>query len=326
LLLLLLLARVLPRVTRDDSRPLLAPWYRAVGDGDRLLLEYAQSVLVLEGGAVRTLLPALLPLLDGTRTLDELAARLGPAVRPAIEAAVDLLRERGVVVDGPDAPPDLREASRAAAAAYGLAPATAAERLRSAAVGVVGRGGPRLDLVRLLGAAGIRDLRALRWGSRRRVDLAILVPAGDELDQVSAWNRGALATGSPFLLLRPWDGRTAAVGPLVLPGQTCCYECLLVRRAANSAYAAELAEVEAAPLAAPSDPAVEAVAAAAAAQLAVRWLVGADRTAPGVLYAIETQPALRLGEHAVLRVPRCPACSVSERAAPPLPWHVAAAA
>jgi hypothetical protein len=58
----------------------------------------------------------------------------------------------------------------------------------------------------------------------------------------------------------------------------------------------------------------------------LRWLVGADRTAPGVLYAIETQPALRLGEHAVLRVPRCPACSVSGRAAPPLPWHAAAAA
>jgi bacteriocin biosynthesis cyclodehydratase domain-containing protein len=166
----------------------------------------------------------------------------------------------------------------------------------------------------------------MRWSSRRRVDLAVVVPAADELDRLSAWNRAALATGSPFLLLRPWDGRMAAVGPLVLPGQTCCYECLLLRRSANSAYAAELAEVEAAPLGAPPDPALDAVAAAVAAHLAVRWLVGADRTAPGVLYAIETQPAFRVGEHAVLRVPRCPACSVAERAAPPLPWHAVAAA
>jgi bacteriocin biosynthesis cyclodehydratase domain-containing protein len=313
-------------VTADGTRPLLAPWYRAVGHGDRLVLEYAQSAVVLEGGAVRTLLPALLPLLDGTRTLDELAARLGPAVRPAIDAAVDLLRERGVVVDGPDAPAELREAGRAAAAAYRLAPATAADRLRNATVGVVGGGGVRLDLVRLLGATGLRNLTALRWSSRRRVDLAILVPAADELDRLSAWNRAALATGSPFLLLRPWDGRMASVGPLVLPGQTCCYECLLLRRAANAAYGDDLAEVEATPLAAAPDPALEAIAAAVAAHLAVGWLVGGDRTVPGVLYAIETMPALRLREHSVLRVPRCPACSVAERAAPPLPWHAAVAA
>jgi bacteriocin biosynthesis cyclodehydratase domain-containing protein len=312
-------------VTPDGSRPLLAPWYRAVGDGDRLLLEYAQSVVLLEGGAVRTLLPALLPLLDGTRTLDELAARLGPAVRPAIDAAVELLRQRGLVVDGPDAAGDLREAGRAVAAAYGITPAAAAERLRSAAVGVAGSGGARLDLVRLLGGSGLRKLVRLRWSSRRRVELAILVPAADELDRLPAWNRAALATGSPFLLVRPWDGRMAAVGPLVLPGQTCCYDCVLLRRAANSAYGDDLAEIEATPLAA-ADRALEAMTAALAAHLAVRWLVGGDRAVPGVLHTIEAQPALRLGEHLVLRVPRCPACSVAERAAPPLPWHAAVAA
>ena len=317
---------MLPGVTADGTRPLLAPWYRAVGDGERLLLEYAQSVVVLEGGAVRTLLPALLPLLDGTRTVDELAARLGLAVRPAIDAAVDLLRERGVVVDGPDAPAELRDAARAAAAAYGLGPAIAADRLRSTTVGVAGHGGVRLDLVRLLAASGFRQITALRWSGRRRVDLAILVPAADELDRLSAWNRAALDSGSPFLLLRPWDGRLAAVGPLVLPHQTCCYECLLLRRAANSPYGDDLADVEAAPLAAAPDRSLEAIAAAVAAHVASRWLVGADRTVPGVLYALETQPALRLGEHPVLRVPRCPACSVAERAAPPLPWHAAVAA
>jgi len=326
LLLLLLLARVLPRVTTDGTRPLLAPWFRALGDGERLLLEYAQSVVVLQGGAVRTLLPALLPLLDGTRTVDDLAARLGPAVRPAIEAAVDLLTDRGVVVDGPDAPADLREAGRAAAGAFGLTPTTATERLRRATVGVVGSGRVRLELVRLLWAAGIRGLRSLRWSSRRGVDLALVVPGGDELDRLPAWNRAAVATGVPFLLLRPWDGRMVAVGPLVLPGQTCCYECLLLRRAANSPYGDDLAELEATPLAASPDRALEAIAAAVAAHLAVRWLVGEDRTVPGVLYAVETQPALRLGEHPVLRVPRCPACSIAERAAPPLPWHTAVAA
>ena len=104
-------------MTAVPALPLLAPWYRVVGDGERLLLEYAQSVVVLEGAAVQSLLPALLPLLDGTRSVDDLAARLGPPARPAIEAAVELLAEHGVVVAGPDAPPDLRDAARAAAAA-----------------------------------------------------------------------------------------------------------------------------------------------------------------------------------------------------------------
>jgi bacteriocin biosynthesis cyclodehydratase domain-containing protein len=297
-----------------------------VGDGDRLLLEYAQSLVVLEGAAVRTLLPVLLPLLDGTRSVDDLAARLGPAAKPAIEAALELLGDYGVVIDGPDAPSSIRDAARAIAAAHRLAPAAAADRLRGITVSLAGSGAARLDVARLLAAAGIGSVRRLPWSGRGRTDLALVVPATDELDRLPAWNRTALASKTPFLVVRPWDGRMAAVGPLVLPGQTCCYECLLLRRGANSGFGADLPDVEATPLAVAPDPAVTALAAAVAAHVAVRWAIGGDRSVPGVLYTVEPSPALRLGEHAVLRVPRCPACSVAERAAPPLPWHAAVAA
>jgi bacteriocin biosynthesis cyclodehydratase domain-containing protein len=324
--LLLQLDRVLPRVTAIPALPLLAPWYRVVGSGERLLLDYAQSLVVLEGAAVRALMPSLLPLLDGRHGVDELAARLGPPSRPAIEAALRLLAEHGVVVDGPDAPADVRDGARSAAAAFGISPSAAADSLRSAALGVVGSGEIRADLLRLLGAVGFRNLRRLRWRGRGRVDLAILAPAADELDRLPPWNRAALERGAPFLLLRPWDGHAATVGPLVLPGQTCCYECVLLRRSANSGLGADLMELESAPLAAPPDPALAAFTAALAAHLSVRWLVGGDRTVPGTLYALETRPSPRLLEHTVLRVPRCPACSVASHAAPPLPWHTAAAA
>jgi bacteriocin biosynthesis cyclodehydratase domain-containing protein len=290
-----------------------------------LLLEYAQSLVVLEGEAVRALLPALLPLLDGTRGVDQLTARLGSAARPAIDAALELLAARGLVVEGPDAPPDIRDAARAVASAYRLDLTLAAERLRRAGVGFVGSGAAGADVARLLAAAGLRNLRRVGWRGRGRVDLAVVVPAADEFDRLPAWNRAALASGAPYLVLRPWDGRMACVGPLVLPRQTCCYECMLLRRAANSGYAAEFADVEAAPLAAAPDATVAAMTAALAAHLVVRWLIGDDRTVPGVLYTVEAQPAVRLDAHAVLRVPRCPSCSVAERAAPPLPWHAAAA-
>jgi bacteriocin biosynthesis cyclodehydratase domain-containing protein len=312
-------------VTAIPRLPLLAPWYRAVGHGERLLLEHAQSLVVLEGAAVRTLLPALLPLLDGTHDVDQLADRLGPAARPAIDAALELLTARGVVVDGPDAPAERRKQARAAAAAYGLSPTAAAGRLEAARVGVVGGGEASLELARLLHGAGIGGVRRLGWRGRGPVDLAVVAPAPDELDRLPAWNGAALRRQTRWLLVRPFDGRCAAVGPLAVPGQTCCYECLLLRRGACSGYASDLPEVEAAPLAAAADPGVDGFAAALAVHLAVRWIVGADRALAGCLYTLELFPALRLRTQWVLRVPRCPACSTAERQAPPLPWHAAAA-
>jgi bacteriocin biosynthesis cyclodehydratase domain-containing protein len=312
-------------VTARPRRPLLAPWFRVVGDGERLLLEHAQSLVVLEGAAVRTLLPALIPLLDGTRTIDELAQTVGPAVRPAIECALDVLSARGVVVEGPDAPLRSRPGARAAAALFGIGLADASARLGSASVGLVGRSDVAVDVARLLAGAGLAAVRRLGWGGRGRADLTVVAPAPDELDRLPAWNRHALSAEVRWLYVRPFDGRCSAIGPLFVPGQTCCYECLLLRRGANSGFAADHADVEATPIAAHADAGITALAAAVAAHLALRWLVGRDRAAAGAVRTIELVPGLRLVEHAVLRVPRCPACSGLARLAAPLPWHPAAA-
>jgi bacteriocin biosynthesis cyclodehydratase domain-containing protein len=312
------------------ERPLLAPWYRLVGDGDRLLLEHGQSVVVLEGGAVRVLLPALLPILDGTRTLADLSARLGIAARPAIELALELLAAHGLLVEGPDAPRELRTAAHAVAAPYGMAPAVAAGRLAGATVAVVGASPAGVEIARLLHSAGIGDVRRLPWrgnGAVRNgaVDLAVVAPAADEGDALPGWNRLALDRKIRWLAVRPYDGRLASVGPLVVPGESCCHECLLLRRGANLEYGGDLADIEAAPVAASADAGIDAFAIALAAHLVVRWVGGRDTTVPGVLHAIETHPAFSLSEHHVLRVPRCGACSVAEQLAPRLPWHVAAA-
>src|SRR3954453_15508063 len=101
------------------SRPLLAPWYRLGGDGDRLLLGHAQVVSVLGGAAVSTLLPQLLPRLDGTRTVDDLVDRLGGAARPPIEGALPKLAAHGLLTDGPPASGPARRSAHALAAAHG---------------------------------------------------------------------------------------------------------------------------------------------------------------------------------------------------------------
>jgi bacteriocin biosynthesis cyclodehydratase domain-containing protein len=306
-------------------RPLLAPWYRLVGDGERLLCEYAQSLVVLEGAAVRTLLPALLPLLDGTRTVDEIEQRLGSAARPAIDGALELMTAKGLVVAGPRPAAD-RRAVEAAAAAYRLPLDVAASRLREATAAVVGQARVSLDVVRLLSEAGVTQIRRLGWHGRGDAALAIVLPEADELDRLPAWDVSALRRGLPFLVVRPWDGRFASVGPLIVPGQTACYECVQLRRGAASGYAADFADVECAPVAVQATAEIEAIVAALAVHVGLRWLAGADKTIPGVLFTIEAMPALAIGRHHVLRVPRCAACSAASAVAPPLPWHQAAAA
>jgi bacteriocin biosynthesis cyclodehydratase domain-containing protein len=113
------------------------------------------------------------------------------------------------------------------------------------------------------------------------------------------------------------------VGPIVVPGESCCYECVLLRRASNVDYGDDLADIEATPSAADADPGLVALATALVAHLVFRWVVGADTTLPGVLFAVDARPAPTVTQHAVLRVPRCPTCSPVNHRAPRLPWHEA---
>jgi bacteriocin biosynthesis cyclodehydratase domain-containing protein len=313
-------------VTTVPERPLLAPWYRLVGDGDRLLLEHGQVVVVLEGAAVTAFLPHLLPLLDGTRTVEDLAARLGDAARPAVELALETLAEHGVLAAGPDAPADTRATAHAFAAAFDVLPRVAGERIAEARVGMVGSGPAAAEVARLLRLAGIHHVRRVSWRRVREADLCVVAPAPDEVDGLQPWNRLALERGVAWFPVRPWDGRCAFVGPLVIPSESCCYECVLLRRAANVDYRDDLADLDAAPAAATADAGLQSLVASVAAHVALRWLVGRDITLPGVVQAVELAPTLALSSHHVLRVPRCPACSPAERAAPPLPWHEAEAA
>ena len=52
--------------------PYLPPWYRVVSGEGKVVLEFGQRIVNLEGRAAERLLPALLPLLDGTRAVDEI--------------------------------------------------------------------------------------------------------------------------------------------------------------------------------------------------------------------------------------------------------------
>jgi bacteriocin biosynthesis cyclodehydratase domain-containing protein len=118
----------------------------------------------------------------------------------------------------------------------------------------------------------------------------------------------------------PFDGQIAAVGPLVVPGETCCFECYLLRRASNSGYFVEHRALQRTPARFPVSPVVVAMTAGVTALVALRWVVERDAALPGILFAFELGGAPTLTAHHVYRVPRCPACSTIARAAPVLPW------
>jgi bacteriocin biosynthesis cyclodehydratase domain-containing protein len=302
---------------------LLAPWYRLVEDGDRLLLEHGRSVVVLEGRAVRVFLPALLPLLDGKRTVDEVVARLGEAARPAVALALDLLGANGLLAEGPAPEPGAPPSAAALAAFYGLAPTVAVDRLRSASIGVVGGAAAGGAIARLLQEAGVGAVVRGGWEDAGEVDLAIVAPSASEAPAVASWNRLALERGTRWLGVRPFDGLVTTVGPLIVPGESACYECLLHRLAAHVDYGRDLVRIESSTSAAGDLTPLHAIAAGVAAQLALGWVVGLDSTLPGSLHVLELRPVLSLASHPILRVPRCPACSTAERLARPLPWHEA---
>lgn len=305
--------------------PLLAPWCRLVEDGDRLLLDHARSVVVLEGGAVRTLLPELLPLLDGSRTRAELAVALGPAARPAVEQALELLAANGVLVEGGGGR-GAAPAALAVAAGYRLGPAEASRRLREARIALVGESRVGRTAARLLRRCGIGLVEKLGWDSEAPLDLAVVAPSPSEAARLESWNLGALDRGLRWLSIRTFDGATTTVGPLVVPGESPCHACLLLRLGAHLEHASDFARIERAPTAVEAGEPLEAIAAGVAAQLVLSWIGGNDTRLPGLVHVLESGPPLAVSAHPLLRVPRCPACSPAERRAPRVPWHEAAAA
>jgi bacteriocin biosynthesis cyclodehydratase domain-containing protein len=184
---------------------------------------------------------------------------------------------------------------------------------------VIGGGPAAIEILSLLRRCGVRVRREDSISSG--ADLAVCAPAPAQLPALGDWNEQALASGLPWLQVLPFDGHYASVGPLYVPGETCCSECFRLRRLANLVAGDELTLLEAAPAAYPASPTLEALVAGIAATLALRWLILRDPQVPSAFYAVEPGPVLGLSLHHVHRVPRCPACSGLAEISDPLPWY-----
>lgn len=303
------------------ERPLLKPWYRLVRHEERVLLEHGRTVVVFEGGAAREFLPALLPLLDGTRTLDELCELMGRRTTPAVENALAVLAERGLLTVGPrqSGDPDRRRVAESLAAESvrdeGID--EIAGRLETATVSLLGDGLALEGLARLLQRSAVGAVRCAP-PAVPAAGLVVVGPGGDPL----GWNRLALEHGGDWLPFGALDGGVVTIGPLIVPHESACFECFVLRRESTSGCAEELALLRGSRAPAPR-PTLLAVATALTAELVVRWLGTRDPSLPGALFTVRSLDGVSVDTHRVLRVPRCPACSRVAGVAQPSPWHEA---
>ena len=265
-----------------SSRPLLAPWWRAVEDSDRLLFEHAGQVVELNGRAVGALLPTLVPLLDGTHT------RAGDRRDPRRGG-------RGTDREGPHAARRARPARRRSGGCGSRrrrvlcravcscdAGAAASMRWRARASRSSDRR-PQEPRLRACWRPLVsrRGSWALWTDPASDGDLIVAAPAAEEAEQLGSLNERRLRDATPWLALLPTDGRFAAVGPLFVPGQTACHACYLLRRGATSGYEQDFALLERRPVRAPMPAATSTIAAGLAALICLRWLGARDPDAAG---------------------------------------------
>lgn len=241
----------------------------------------------------------LAPLLDGTRTADELVAALAGEVDGAqVYYALILLEKNGHLCESA---PTIPRAPAAFWEGLGVS-ATAAQAALTT----------RPIQLQTLGGVDEAPLRAALTG------LGIgLVTEGGALDLVLTddyqhpdlldLNAQRLADRRPWLLVRP-TGHEVWIGPLYRPGETGCHRCLVKRLARNrvvDGFAARHGGPV--PTALAALPASQRIAAELAALEVAKLLVGAPATLAGEVLSLDTYTwAART--HRLQRDPHCAAC------------------
>jgi bacteriocin biosynthesis cyclodehydratase domain-containing protein len=309
--------------TAIPEKPALAPWFRILPGEDRLLLEHGGTVVAYDGKAAGVLLPSLLPLLDGTRDVETIVDVLGQAIAPATLNALELLNERGALLEGPQ--PSAAEGPVCEAAVFTGAlghatPAVAHARLSGSRVAVWGSGPVSSEVARTLQGTGLR-IRQTGEGDvpTEAAELLVAAPAPREVAELERINDVRLEREAPWLQVLPNDGHVVAIGPLFVPGTSGCHTCYRLRRGACSGFEDDFDLIASASSNAGSPLPATAVAAGIAGLLALRWLATGDPTIPGRFYALETGVVVGVSYHRLLRVPRCPTCGAGNTPVPS-PW------
>ena len=267
-------------------------------DSDTVVVLDEQDCAVLTGSTYTQ----ISPLLDGTRTLDDLLReRASKTTLPEILYALTVLSGKGYLVEGGNGMP------RHMAALWNslhVDTVTAGQRLQGATVSVHSLGGvAEAQLTESLRAAGIEVAET---------GVFDIVAVDDYLESsIGPFNKRALAERRPWMLVKP-IGNILWIGPFFVPRQTACWECLAQRLRSNRQMEAFLYSLDRdrAPMktSLASHPIYSAAAfnlvAAEAMKIAVS---GRSRALESTVVTLDVR-TLEMQHHAVTRRPQCLAC------------------
>ena len=256
-------------------------------------------------GARQTLLRGRLyeliaPHVDG-RSADEICDQLAPEASAAeVYFTLAQLEKKGYLGEADETLP---LPDSAWWSSQDLHPQAAVRRLAEGRVAVHGVGVDPQPLCDLLGAAGVTVA-----GDG---ELTVVVVDHYLRPQLKSYNDAALASGSPWLVVKPWGGQFW-LGPLFRPGSSGCWHCLAERLRSNRPVESYLLDREslAEPLAV--DQARTAASMHVALGLAVNaitsWIVRGEL--PDCEGKVRTfdQLSWQSKTHVLVRLPFCPAC------------------
>lgn len=282
------------------SKPRFRNCFEVVPVSPRLLfLLEEQRQIILEGAVyVR-----LAPLLDGSRTLSEIASALSPGTSLAeVFGGLSQLERRGCLVEGGTEPPGASDAFFEALP--GAPPDRHEVRRRRVGVKTVGE----------VTESHIQDaLVAAGFEIGQPGDFLIVVTDDYLQPGLEAINEEALKLDRPWMLVKP-IGFTPWIGPIFVPGSSGCWRCLAQRLRANrqmEKYIRDHSEVE--------GPIVTSLASlsatiGAAENLAVaeveRFLkVSREGSLEGRLLSMDLL-SIVTQEHVLVRRPQCRSCGV----------------
>jgi SagB-type dehydrogenase family enzyme len=232
-------------VARDPN--LQAPSHPKFADGlvvvrlaDGLLVEGTAERQVFRGRAATALLPRLFPLLDGTRTTEELAAALPDVPPEAIHNAVALLYMRGLLYEGAEPANHLVVPLAAFLGRHvdttrvNRSLAGAGARLSSFRVGIFGPADCAALLAAELEATGVRGkVLEPSVANFAGLDLIVALARGGDSRSWADLDQICKAQGVPWLR-SVCAGSAVELGPRFAPPTTCCYACFSVAREGTS--------------------------------------------------------------------------------------------
>ncbi len=248
----------------------------------------------------------LVPLVNGHRSVDEIAALLREQASAAeVYYALMLMERKGYLVETDDSLPsgvaafcDILNVDRL----------NATSRLQSTKVSVTFFGAVPTQQF-------ISTLESLNIHVCENGDIAVVLTDDYLQAGLDAFNQNALQSQRPWMLIKP-VGTMIWIGPIFNPGKTGCWECLAQRLRANRPVETFIQNHKGNSTPLPTSlsllPSTWQTGLNLAATEVAKWIVGGEnKHLEGTLVTLDTM-SLQTQNHSLVKRPQCPACGTPE--------------